>query len=69
MMILITSVTHYNGHIEDNYHFSISSVGIVGEAVTGWEAGHFKYLGNGHHITMYSFFALNAVVDVVYHYR
>jgi len=45
------------------------SIGIIGETYTGFRGGRFVNLGNGHHITMFSFFLFNALVDLVYFYR
>ena len=43
-----------------------SSIGIIGETYTGFRDGEFVNLMNGHHITMFSFFGLNAIVDILY---
>ena len=44
-------------------------VGITGEIITAFHDGHFAYLGNGQHATMFFFFALSGLVDVLVHYR
>ncbi|KAG0724908.1 Transmembrane protein 45B [Chionoecetes opilio] len=40
-----------------------------GEFVTAFKHGHFVHLGNAQHITMYFFFGLNGVIDMLLHYR
>lgn len=44
-------------------------IGMIGEFVTAFKGGHFEHLGNGQHMTMYFFFCLNGVVDILMHYR
>jgi hypothetical protein len=41
------------------------SIGIAGEFVTGFKNGHWAYMGNAQHITMFFFFGLNGVVDLL----
>uniref|UniRef100_A0A6A7GAT9 Transmembrane protein 45B-like n=1 Tax=Hirondellea gigas TaxID=1518452 RepID=A0A6A7GAT9_9CRUS len=45
------------------------TIGIIGEAVTGFEGGKFVHLGNGQHITMYFFFAVMGLCSILVHYR
>ncbi|XP_023331184.1 transmembrane protein 45B [Eurytemora carolleeae] len=58
-----------NFPLEAVIKLTLISIGIVGETVTGFQDGKFVHLGNGQHITMFGFFALNGVVDVVNFYR
>ena len=44
-------------------------VGICGELATAFNDGHFAYLGNGQHATMFFFFALSGFVDILVHYK
>jgi len=49
--------------------FVFASVGITGEIYTGTENGRFIYYGNGHHSTMFFFFGITGVVDILYYYN
>ena len=40
---------------------------FLGEFVTGFENGRFTRIGNAQHITMYFFFGLNGVIDLLYY--
>ncbi|XP_064119103.1 transmembrane protein 45B-like [Macrobrachium nipponense] len=44
-------------------------VGMAGEFATGFEGGKFTHIGNAQHMTMFFFFGLNGVVDIIQHYR
>lgn len=44
-------------------------VGITGEIITAFHDGHFEYLGNGQHATMFFFFGMSGVVDILIHCR
>ena len=42
------------------------TVGITGEIITAFDKeGHFAYIGNGQHATMFSFFAFSGMVDIL----
>ncbi len=45
----------------------LCAVGIAGETITGFADGHFAYMGNGQHITMFSFFAFSGFIDILVH--
>lgn len=42
-------------------------IGIIGETITGFADGHFAYMGNGQHITMFAFFAFSGITDILVH--
>lgn len=44
-------------------------VGFSGEIITGFSKGHFVSLGNSQHATMFFFFGITGVVDVLVFYR
>ncbi|XP_070000043.1 transmembrane protein 45B [Penaeus vannamei] len=44
-------------------------VGMTGEFATAFDAGKFTHIGNAQHMTMFFFFGLNGVMDVLTHYR
>ncbi|XP_045106344.1 transmembrane protein 45B-like [Portunus trituberculatus] len=48
---------------------SVVVIGMIGEFVTAYKGGHFTHLGNAQHMTMYFFFGLNGVMDILTHYR
>ncbi|KAH7933613.1 hypothetical protein HPB49_014372 [Dermacentor silvarum] len=41
------------------------SIGVVGEVATAIEHGHFIHMGNAQHVSMYLFYLLSGVVDVM----
>lgn len=47
----------------------VTAVGIVGELVTAFDHGEFEHLGNGQHMTMYFFFFLAGVCELLVHYK
>ncbi|XP_065582958.1 transmembrane protein 45B-like [Artemia franciscana] len=44
------------------------TIGILGETITGFENGQFVHYGNAQHITMFFFFGLNGIVDIIMFY-
>ncbi|KAL7646431.1 UNVERIFIED_CONTAM: hypothetical protein RMT77_003344 [Armadillidium vulgare] len=44
-------------------------IGMTGEFVCGFENGRFSHLNNAQHMTMFFFFGLNGVMDILHHYR
>ena len=46
-----------------------TSVGFTLEIITAHKDGHFVYLGNGQHATIFFFFGLSGVVDLLVHHR
>jgi len=47
---------------------SHSVVSFLGETITGFENGQFVHYGNAQHITMFFFFGLNGIVDIIMFY-
>lgn len=48
---------------------SISSIGIIGELITGFDHGIFTHYGNMQHITMYSGYLVSAITSLLCHYK
>ncbi|CAG0921112.1 unnamed protein product [Notodromas monacha] len=48
---------------------TLVTIGIIGEAYTGFRNGKFVVQGNGQHITMYFFFGMVALTEVLNFYR
>ena len=47
-----------------------TTVGLIGEIVTGFdENGKFAYMGNAQHSTMFFFFGMSGVIDIMVHHR
>lgn len=46
-----------------------TTIGFAGEIITAFKDGRFTHLGNGQHATMFFFFGLSGVVDVLVHFR
>ena len=44
-------------------------IGFTLEIITGFKHGQFVHIGNGQHATMFFFFGLSGVVDVLAHYK
>ncbi|XP_076059222.1 transmembrane protein 45B-like [Oratosquilla oratoria] len=44
-------------------------IGMTGEFVTAFENGKFAHINNAQHMTMFFFFGLNGVCDILMHYR
>ena len=57
--------------VEAVLKLSATAFGILGEAYTGFDhkTGEFVHIHNGQHITMFGFFFLNGVVDLLYHFK
>ena len=45
-----------------------TSIGFIGELYTGFKDGKFAHLHNAQHMTMFAFFFLNGVADLLVHY-
>ncbi len=45
------------------------AVGVTGEIITGYHEGKFEYLGNGQHATMFFFFGMSGIIDILVHYK
>lgn len=45
-----------------------TSVGLAIEIITAYKDGHFVHIGNGQHATMFFFFGLSGVVDILMHH-
>lgn len=45
------------------------AVGMTAEFITAFKNGRFTHLGNAQHMTMFFFFGLNGIVDILLHYR
>ena len=46
-----------------------TAVGFAGEVITAHNNGKFTYLGNGQHATMFFFFGMSGLIDILVHYR
>ncbi|XP_047740770.1 transmembrane protein 45B isoform X2 [Hyalella azteca] len=46
-----------------------TTIGIIGELVTGFRGGQFVNVGNTQHMSMYFFFGLMAFVNILLHYK
>ena len=44
-------------------------VGFLGEVITGTSNGKFVHLGNGQHATMFFFFGMTGVIDLLLHHK
>lgn len=58
-----------NWQIEGFLKVVAAITGFIGESATAFENGTFYYIGNGQHITMYFFYGLSGVVDLLLHYN
>ncbi|XP_046384360.1 transmembrane protein 45B-like [Ischnura elegans] len=52
-------------NIEGYLKVICTTIGIIGETATAFEDGHWAHLGNGQHITMFAFFGISGVVDLI----
>ncbi|KAK3863396.1 hypothetical protein Pcinc_030829 [Petrolisthes cinctipes] len=55
--------------VEGLIKVTIVIIGVIGELTTAYENGEIVNLVNIQHITIYTFFGLNGVMDVLCHYR
>ncbi|XP_045604475.1 transmembrane protein 45B [Procambarus clarkii] len=55
--------------LEGILKIAAAAVGMTGEFATAFEEGQFKAIGNAQHMSMFFFFGLNGVLDVLTHYR
>lgn len=46
-----------------------TAVGFMGEIITGTKNGKFVHLGNGQHATMFFFFGMTGVIDLLLHFK
>ena len=46
-----------------------TTIGFIGEIVTGLNGGKFEYIGNGQHATMFFFFGLSGLVDILLYFK
>ena len=44
-------------------------VGFTGEVITGFHEGKFEYMGNGQHATMFFFFGMSGIIDILVHHK
>ena len=55
--------------VEAFFKILFMAVGFTGEIVTGYSNEHFVSLGNSQHATMFFFFGISGVVDILVFYR
>lgn len=55
--------------LEGVFKVIFTTVGFIGEIITGFNGGKFVYIGNGQHATMFFFFGFSGVMDVMTHYK
>lgn len=46
-----------------------TTIGFAGEIITAFQNGRFTHLGNGQHATMFFFFGMSGLVDILVHFR
>ncbi|KAF2364112.1 hypothetical protein FHG87_005125, partial [Trinorchestia longiramus] len=46
-----------------------TTIGFLGELVTGFKGGEFANVGNSQHMSMYFFYGLMAFVNILLHYK
>ena len=44
-------------------------MGVAAEVITAFNSGKFEYMGNGQHATMYFFFGLCGLIDILVHHK
>lgn len=54
---------------EGFFKIFFTTIGFIGEVVTARHGGRFAYYGNGQHATMFFFFGLSGLVDILVHHR
>ncbi|ESN99147.1 hypothetical protein HELRODRAFT_95099 [Helobdella robusta] len=57
-----------NLELEGILKVAFTTLGLVLEVITAYKDGHFTHLGNGQHATMFFFFGLSGVVDILMHH-
>ena len=58
-----------NWEMEGFLMIFFTTVGFMGEVITGMKNGQFVNLGNGQHATMFFFFGLIGVIELLLHYN
>lgn len=54
--------------LEGFFKLLFCSVGLAGEIITGWRNGEFVLVGNKQHATMFAFFGISGVIDILMHH-
>lgn len=47
----------------------MTTVGNIGELITGFKEGYFGNIGNGQHMIMFSCFGLTAFMEILHYYK
>lgn len=58
-----------NLQLEGILKVCFTALGLILEVITAFKDGHFTHIGNGQHATMFFFFGLSGIVDILLYHK